>query len=121
MDTMPRPEVGLLHDWAWLQFSPHAHVHFDPQGDGTFELVIYVGYAPARLSYRFNSRFAVQDTDAYKVSVYNVPGANAYATADLFEPHPFKEGLWRMYVTEKLLFDMTIDCWSIEWHGRMTS
>lgn len=40
----------------------------------------------------------MQETDEYRLAVHNVPGEKAYATADLFEPHPTKAGLWKMYV-----------------------
>lgn len=39
-----------------------------------------------------------QDTEVHKVSVANIPDARGYASNDLWEPHPTKAGLWRMYV-----------------------
>jgi hypothetical protein len=38
----------------------------------------------------------LQETDDNKLAVYNVPEEKAYATSDLFEPHPTKPGLWKM-------------------------
>ena len=42
------------------------------------------------------TRVTVKETEQYALIMYNVPGEKAYATSDLFEPHPAKEGLWRM-------------------------
>ncbi|GJE92597.1 acetyl-CoA synthetase-like protein [Phanerochaete sordida] len=64
-------------DWQWVRWSARASVRMVAQGDGTFELVVC-------------------ENEGYLIPVYNVPGEKAYATADLFEPHPTKEGLWRI-------------------------
>ena len=40
----------------------------------------------------------LQEREGYDLAVHNVPGERAYATSDLFEPHPRKAGLWNMYV-----------------------
>jgi hypothetical protein len=39
----------------------------------------------------------LKETDDYHLAVHNVPGEKAYATSDLFEPHPTRPGLWKMY------------------------
>ena len=41
-------------------------------------------------------RVAAKETEHYLLAAHNVPGEKAYATSDLFEPHPTKAGLWRM-------------------------
>ncbi|GJF00095.1 acetyl-CoA synthetase-like protein [Phanerochaete sordida] len=65
-------------DWMYLRTPPNArNVRWEPQGDGTWELIIV-------------------ETDDYEIAVHNVPGERAYATADLFEPHPTKPDLWRI-------------------------
>ncbi|EKM50011.1 uncharacterized protein PHACADRAFT_130503 [Phanerochaete carnosa HHB-10118-sp] len=65
-------------NWAWFHASPNTpNVKWDPQGDGTYELVVY-------------------ETDNYDLPVHNVPGERAYATSDLVEPHPTKPNLWRI-------------------------
>ena len=47
-DEMPTSELRQHHDWAWLKFSPVAKVEMDPQGDGTYELVVHVSVCPAK-------------------------------------------------------------------------
>ncbi|GJE97028.1 acetyl-CoA synthetase-like protein [Phanerochaete sordida] len=67
-------------DWKWYRFSAEPDVRMIPQGDGTYELVIY-------------------ETDEFKVRKSNLPAENGfvgYATADLFEQHPTKHDLWRI-------------------------
>ncbi|EKM59937.1 uncharacterized protein PHACADRAFT_206156 [Phanerochaete carnosa HHB-10118-sp] len=65
-------------NWAWFHAPPNApNIKWDPQGDGTYELVVY-------------------ETDDYDLPVHNVPGERAYATSDLVEPHPTKPNLWRI-------------------------
>ncbi|EKM51563.1 uncharacterized protein PHACADRAFT_212203 [Phanerochaete carnosa HHB-10118-sp] len=71
------PPITPNGDWAWLEWSSRTKTRMEPQGDGTYELVI-TGH------------------DDYPIAAYNIPGEKAYATSDLFERHPSKEGLWRM-------------------------
>ncbi|EKM60508.1 uncharacterized protein PHACADRAFT_246502 [Phanerochaete carnosa HHB-10118-sp] len=72
--TIARPNP----DWAWFCAPPDApNIKWEPQGDGTYELIVY-------------------ETDNYDLAVYNVPGERAYATSDLFEPHPTKPDLWKI-------------------------
>ncbi|KIP12189.1 hypothetical protein PHLGIDRAFT_371020 [Phlebiopsis gigantea 11061_1 CR5-6] len=76
-DRVPRSSGAPDGDWYWFRVAPVANVRFEPQGDGQFELVVV-------------------ETDGYHLAVHNVPGEKAYATADLFEPHPTKAGLWKI-------------------------
>ncbi|KIP12187.1 hypothetical protein PHLGIDRAFT_62555 [Phlebiopsis gigantea 11061_1 CR5-6] len=76
-DELRPDELQYNPNWAWIRFSNYVRTEWEPQGDGTYELIIH-------------------DTDEYKVRVYNVPGRNAYATRDLFVPHPTEAGLWRI-------------------------
>ncbi|EKM51562.1 uncharacterized protein PHACADRAFT_127221 [Phanerochaete carnosa HHB-10118-sp] len=75
------PPITPNEDWAWFEWTSEAKTRMEPQGDGTCELVILI---------------AVQDHNHFPMAVYNVQGEKAYATSDLFEPHPSKEGLWRI-------------------------
>ncbi|KAH8102928.1 hypothetical protein BXZ70DRAFT_927267 [Cristinia sonorae] len=64
-------------DWAWMQFSAGANPVFVPQGDGTYELHLMSG-------------------PRHQPAIQNLPDSDGYATSDLWEPHPTKQGLWRI-------------------------
>ncbi|CAL1703617.1 unnamed protein product [Somion occarium] len=72
----PEAPVKTSADWAWMQFSDQVKCRWIDQGDGTYEL-----------------QFLTCDT--HQPAVENLPDVRGYATADLFEPHPTKKGLWR--------------------------
>ncbi|GJE88440.1 acetyl-CoA synthetase-like protein [Phanerochaete sordida] len=76
LSAAPEP-LAPSADWAWLAWTAAATARMVPQGDGTYELVLF-------------------DNEEYPLAVYNVHGEKAYATSDLFEPHPTKEGLWKI-------------------------
>ncbi|EKM50943.1 uncharacterized protein PHACADRAFT_262848 [Phanerochaete carnosa HHB-10118-sp] len=61
----------------YIQFSKTTTLRWEPQDDGTYEFVIL-------------------ENSGYELAIHNVPGEKAYATSDLFEPHPTREGLWRL-------------------------
>ncbi|THG97884.1 hypothetical protein EW026_g4198 [Hermanssonia centrifuga] len=67
-------------DWDWVTISKQMRPVFVPYGDGTFELVMTV---------HGNWRPAIVDT--------TIDGREAYATKDLFIPHPNKPGMWKLY------------------------
>ncbi|EKM50221.1 uncharacterized protein PHACADRAFT_153694 [Phanerochaete carnosa HHB-10118-sp] len=64
-------------DWEWLSFSERVRCRWVPEGDGTFELQ-YLTCA------------------THRPSVENLEDTRGYATSDLWEPHPSKQGLWRI-------------------------
>lgn len=66
--------------WQYFQVSSQQDYVMVPQGDGTFELVVL-------------------SCDRNRPSIVNtqVDGRDAYATADLFVPHPEAGGHWRIY------------------------
>ncbi|GJE99727.1 acetyl-CoA synthetase-like protein [Phanerochaete sordida] len=78
-DDVPSSSDGRPDpDWMYFRALEQAqNMRWEPQGDGTYELILY-------------------ETDDYDLAVHNVPGERAYATSDLFEPHPTKPGLWRI-------------------------
>ncbi|EKM52251.1 uncharacterized protein PHACADRAFT_260494 [Phanerochaete carnosa HHB-10118-sp] len=77
-DKIPRTSTRTDPDWAWFRVPVDApHIKWENQGDGTYELVIY-------------------EIEGYDIAMYNVPGEKAYATSDLFEPHPTKPDLWKI-------------------------
>ncbi|TCD70281.1 putative NRPS-like protein biosynthetic cluster [Steccherinum ochraceum] len=68
-------------DWEYLNFNvPQTRVKWDYQPDGTAELIAL----PSPLM-----------TPAVTNTIVN--GEEAYATSDLFAPHPTKKGYWRVY------------------------
>ena len=89
-DKIPQPDL----DWYW-HYIQSPNMVFESQGDGTFELVINVHlFSPSALL--TDLTFSLKETDDYHLAVHNVPGDMAYATSDVFEPHPTKPGLWKM-------------------------
>ncbi|KAH8101719.1 acetyl-CoA synthetase-like protein, partial [Cristinia sonorae] len=68
------------HPWAYFQISAHVPHDFIPRDDGTFELIMLA-------------------TENWKPRVINTRhnGLDAYATSDLFTPHPTKPGFWKLY------------------------
>ncbi|EKM52250.1 uncharacterized protein PHACADRAFT_211524 [Phanerochaete carnosa HHB-10118-sp] len=77
-DKLPRTSTKTDPDWVWFRVPVDApHIKLESQGDGTYELVIY-------------------EIEGYDIAMYNVPGEKAYATSDLFEPHPTKPDLWKI-------------------------
>ncbi|KIJ41947.1 hypothetical protein M422DRAFT_229444 [Sphaerobolus stellatus SS14] len=71
-------EVGF--DWDYFTFPENISPEMIPHGNNTFELVM------------LTNPFC-------KPSVINIKirGIEAYATSDLFTPHPTKPGYWRVY------------------------
>ncbi|EIN05364.1 acetyl-CoA synthetase-like protein [Punctularia strigosozonata HHB-11173 SS5] len=82
----PRPDMDPF-EWAWIAFDPTVKPRFAPQENGLYEY----GIVPART---FTSDS--QTTATHRPSVENLPDVRGYATSDLFEKHPTKEGLWRI-------------------------
>ena len=41
-DEVSREELVGNPDWAWMRFSDRIKIHWEPQGDGTYELVVVV-------------------------------------------------------------------------------
>lgn len=71
-----------------------------PAGDGTYELLILV-CSPlySRSSWSSDLILLWQATSRCSPRVINdnVDGIDAYATNDLLEPHPTREGFWKVY------------------------
>ncbi|KAJ8094466.1 hypothetical protein PM082_010900 [Marasmius tenuissimus] len=84
-------EVGIIspmvpaktennYDWNYFRFTDWTKNHLEPHGDNLYELV-------------------VMDSPHCTPNVINtqVDGTPAYATSDLFAPHPTKPGYWRIH------------------------
>ncbi|KAI0795715.1 acetyl-CoA synthetase-like protein [Abortiporus biennis] len=67
-------------DWEYVEIAKNLDYVFEPRDDGTFELIIL-------------------DGERSQPRVFNtkVHGRDAYATNDLFLPHPTKPHLWKIY------------------------
>jgi hypothetical protein len=50
----------------------------------------------------------VQNCPTHRLNVENLENPRGYATSDLWEPHPTKKGLWRVYV--KVHFELLPCC-----------
>jgi thioester reductase-like protein len=74
------PSHSRGKDWEYFTVSSHCLPTFQPQGDGTFELVLI-------------------NHDLHHPVVFNtqVDGKDAYATSDLLLPHPTRPSLWKIY------------------------
>ncbi|TFK53343.1 putative aminoadipate reductase [Heliocybe sulcata] len=64
-------------EWEYLIFNPRIPVRMAPLEDGKYEL-------------------QVLHSDIHPLLVHNLPDVPGYATSDLFEKHPTKEGLWKI-------------------------
>ncbi|KAG7442861.1 acetyl-CoA synthetase-like protein [Guyanagaster necrorhizus] len=71
--------VALGRDWQYMMINPTFTLELVPEGDGTYE-----GIAVAN----FHTELSIINTKH--------KGRNAYATNDLFLPHPSVPGLWRL-------------------------
>ncbi|KAF8626806.1 hypothetical protein AX17_006463 [Amanita inopinata Kibby_2008] len=67
-------------EWEYFKFPANVRPRMIPYGDGTFELAVLSN--PYRDLQIVNTK---------------VDGVNAYATSDLFVPHPTKPGYWKVY------------------------
>jgi acyl-coenzyme A synthetase/AMP-(fatty) acid ligase len=74
------PSHSRGKDWEYFTVSSHCLPTFQPQGDGTFELILI-------------------NHDLHHPAVFNtqVDGKDAYATSDLLLPHSTRPGLWKIY------------------------
>ncbi|SJK98376.1 uncharacterized protein ARMOST_01641 [Armillaria ostoyae] len=67
-------------DWEYFRMPSYLEVHMVPYGNNTFELVI-----------------VSNDWNTMPICNAQVEGRDAYSTSDLLEPHPTKEGFWRVF------------------------
>ncbi|EIW76878.1 acetyl-CoA synthetase-like protein [Coniophora puteana RWD-64-598 SS2] len=75
--AVPDPRTYSREDWMYIRIPDMIKVRWVPQSDDTYEL-----------------QFLTSDT--YQPSVENLPDVRGYATSDVFQKHPTKEGLWRV-------------------------
>ncbi|TFK50396.1 acetyl-CoA synthetase-like protein [Heliocybe sulcata] len=73
------PPEGLIgpSEWDYLAFDPRYSFRMVPQDDEKYELHIL-------------------HSEEHPLSIHNLPDVPGYATSDLFEKHPVKEGLWKI-------------------------
>ena len=110
-------------DWQYLEMNSIAKTVFRPHGDNQFELIVLV--CPILLAFIPNYIIFRQKNEYHQPCMFNTKedGIDAYATSDLFEPHPTKSGLWRiigraddqiMHNTgEKVCFRIVTDVFSL--------
>ena len=94
--TSPSPMAKAWEDWDWLSFSSLVNCRWIPEGDGTYELQLLVCYRIIK-SAEIDTE-AMQNCPTHRPNVENLEDTKGYATSDLWEPHPSKPGLWRVYV-----------------------
>ncbi|KAK0238145.1 hypothetical protein EDD85DRAFT_921521 [Armillaria nabsnona] len=68
------------NDWEYFRMPSYLEAHMVPYGNNTFELVI-----------------VSNDWNTMPICNAQVEGRDAYSTSDLLEPHPTKEGFWRVF------------------------
>lgn len=99
--TRQVPRVSELdHPWEYISFDENINVHFESQGDGTYELQFLVRSTFIILSSRshvsFRTILKTHET-RHDLSVENMEnGVRGYATSDLWIPHPSVPGFWKM-------------------------
>ncbi|KZT20596.1 acetyl-CoA synthetase-like protein [Neolentinus lepideus HHB14362 ss-1] len=64
-------------EWEYLAFDPEIPIRMAPQDEGKYEL-------------------QVLHSEGHPLLIHNLPDVPGYATSDLFEKHPTKEGLWKI-------------------------
>lgn len=96
-DEIPQEELRNNQDWSWMRFPASVRLEWVPHGNGTHELVVYVSLVCSTRNAVVDAA-VMEDTDQYKVRFANInrPGERGCSTADLFEPHPSRNGLWRL-------------------------
>lgn len=85
------------YDWDYFEWSGLVTAHMIPYGDGTFEFVM--GVCIRAVHYRRSLMRIPQENEFCHPGVLNtkIDGRDAYASSDLFTPHPTKPGYWRVY------------------------
>ncbi|KZT27278.1 acetyl-CoA synthetase-like protein, partial [Neolentinus lepideus HHB14362 ss-1] len=73
------PPQGLIDpkDWNYVHFDPRVSIRMAPRDEGKYELQIL-------------------NSESHPVLIHNISDVCGYATSDLFEKHPVKEGLWKI-------------------------
>ncbi|KAG6871961.1 hypothetical protein C0995_014472 [Termitomyces sp. Mi166 len=66
-----------LMDWDYMRFYPDIKLRWIPQGDGTYECQVLA-------------------SETFRPCINNLSDVEGYASADIFKPHPTKEGMWKI-------------------------
>ncbi|PBK89816.1 acetyl-CoA synthetase-like protein [Armillaria gallica] len=74
------PNQSINDDWEYFRMPSYLEAHMVSYGNNTFELVI-----------------VSNDWNTMAICNAQVEGRDAYSTSDLLEPHPTKEGFWRIF------------------------
>lgn len=82
-ETGPFPQIypegfNFVRDWNYLSIQPAAGIEFEPQPDGTYELVVK------------RSQVAAQFQPVFRM----FPELDEYRTRDIFTPHPTLPDVW---------------------------
>ncbi|KIJ64864.1 hypothetical protein HYDPIDRAFT_132032 [Hydnomerulius pinastri MD-312] len=81
-------EVGVIatifpelqrEDWEYFTINKHCAAELEPDGDGTYELIVIA-----------------RPTQELSIINSNFKGEKAYETKDILAPHPSKPGLWKI-------------------------
>lgn len=92
----PPPICNADPNWSWLRFtSKTVESKWDSQGDGTYELIVYVSLAKTISCTKLMSARPQENEDHY-LTAYTGTNPKVYATKDLFMPHPVEKDLWKM-------------------------
>lgn len=90
------------HPWEYMTFDENINVHFEPQGDGTYELQFMVRSAfiviRVEVLLIFPCAVLIQRHETkHDLPVENMGnGVRGYATSDLWIPHPSAPGFWKL-------------------------
>lgn len=87
-----------VEDWNYLSFLPEVNVLLKPidDGSGLSELLILVRVSKVPM-YVLTERIRTQPSETATTAIqqYNHENPKAWATMDLWSPHPTREGLWK--------------------------
>ncbi|KAF8995049.1 hypothetical protein BDQ17DRAFT_1430659 [Cyathus striatus] len=67
-------------DWEYMSINPHCNAKFIPEGNELYHMILV--RQPTHVLYVINAKHEGQD---------------AYATGDLYSPHPTKPGFWKVH------------------------
>ncbi|KAH0578600.1 hypothetical protein H2248_003740 [Termitomyces sp. 'cryptogamus'] len=70
-------DKAKIMEWEYMRFFPQIKVRWVPQGDDLYECQILA-------------------CETFRPVLNNLPDVEGFATADIFKPHPTKEGLWKI-------------------------
>lgn len=92
-------QAGGVGEWTYFSFSGVSKPYWDYDDEGNAELWLVVRINFFAIGDCASHYALVQSHPLQKPNVINVKanGEDAYATSDIFTPHPTKAGCWKIF------------------------